>query len=213
MSQRVKTAILISGRGSNMTALLAAASDPSYPALISLVLSNNPEAPGLERARAAGIPAKAVDHRAYDSKAAFEAALSAEIEEAGADLVCLAGFMRILSADFVNARLGKMVNIHPSLLPSFKGLTPQQQALDAGVRISGCTVHFVTPGMDEGPALLQAAVPVLPNDTDDSLSARILEAEHRAYPKALAMLADGSVHFEDGRAVFANNQVETALFV
>jgi len=208
---RVKTAILISGRGSNMTALLDAAAEPTYPAEIVAVIANRPDAAGLEKATARGIATQVVDHKSYTDKASFETALEAALTAVGADIVCLAGFMRLLSAEFVNQRLGRIINIHPSLLPSFKGLEPQQQALDAGVRISGCTVHFVTPGMDEGPALLQAAVPVQPDDDVASLSARILGAEHRAYPAALKMLAAGRAGFEGGRAVFADPNADTGL--
>ncbi|MCR9254967.1 MAG: phosphoribosylglycinamide formyltransferase [Alphaproteobacteria bacterium] len=208
----VKTAILISGRGSNMTALLDAAAQPGFPAEIVAVISNRPDAKGLEKAAEAGIPTAVVDHKAYPDKVHFELALEDALAASGAELVCLAGFMRLLSAEFVNRRLGRIVNIHPSLLPSFKGLEPQKQALDAGVRVSGCTVHFVTPGMDEGPSLLQAVVPVQPGDDAAALSARILAAEHKAYPAALRILADGGVRFEDGRAVFADPGAETALF-
>jgi len=210
--RRMRTAILISGRGSNMTALMEAAVDADYPAEIVAVIANRPDAPGLERAAAAGIATRVVDHTAYPDKVHFEIALEDALAAVDAELVCLAGFMRLLSADFVNRRLGRIVNIHPSLLPAFKGLAPQKQALDAGVRVSGCTVHFVTPGMDEGPAILQAAVPVRPDDSEDSLSARILDAEHRAYPAALRLLAAGRVRFEAGRAAFSDPDAETALF-
>jgi phosphoribosylglycinamide formyltransferase-1 len=198
---RKRVAILISGRGSNMLALLEAARAPDYPAEIVLVVCNRPEAPGLARARAAGVKALVVDHKAFASREAFDAAVESELRVERVDLVCHAGFMRIQSEAFATRWLGRQINIHPSLLPAFKGLKPQQQALDAGVRISGCTVHFVTPELDAGPIIAQAAVPVLEGDTADSLAERILVAEHKLYPLALRLLAEGKATLEGGRAI------------
>ncbi|CAN0538728.1 unnamed protein product [Laminaria digitata] len=194
---RLKTAILISGRGSNMQALVDAASDPAYPAEIVRVISNVPDAGGLERAAEAGIATKAIDHRKFDSRATFEDALHAELTDAGVELVCLAGFMRLLTADFVERWLDRMINIHPSLLPSYKGLHTHERALAEGVRFTGCTVHYVRPAMDAGPIIVQAAVPVLPGDDADTLAARVLTAEHRCYPHALRLVAAGRTSIVD----------------
>ena len=185
-TDKTPVALMISGRGSNATALVRAAADPAFPARICLVLSNNPQAPGLEMARAAGLPTLAIDHRPFGKdRAAHEQALHAALTEAGAQTVCLAGYMRLLTPFLTQAWAGRMLNIHPSLLPSFPGLHTHERALDAGVRVHGCTVHLVTEGMDEGPILGQAAVPVLADDTADLLSARVLEQEHLLYPRAL----------------------------
>jgi phosphoribosylglycinamide formyltransferase-1 len=185
-----RTAILISGRGSNMEALIAAARDPAYPAEIVLVLSNRPDAPGLETARAAGIAAEAIDHRGFGrDRLAHEAAIDAALRAADAEIVCLAGYMRLLTPFLVGAWHGRMLNIHPSLLPSFPGLHTHARALSAGVKLHGCTVHLVTAEMDSGPILAQSAVPVLEGDTEDDLAARVLRQEHAIYPSALAALA------------------------
>jgi phosphoribosylglycinamide formyltransferase-1 len=197
MKKRV--GILISGRGSNMMALVEAARAADYPAEVAAVISSRPDAPGLAWAKERGLPARAVDHKAYPSREAFDEAVHAALTEAGVELVALAGFMRIQSAPFVERWAGRQLNIHPSLLPLFKGLEPHRQALDAGVRISGCTVHFVTAEMDSGPIVAQAAVPVLDGDTPESLAARILEAEHRLYPQALALVAAGKAAIVAGR--------------
>jgi phosphoribosylglycinamide formyltransferase-1 len=199
MKKRV--AILISGRGSNMMALVEAARAPDYPAEMALVISNRPDAPGLQRAQSAGIEALAIDHKAYASREAFDAAVEVALADKGIDLVCHAGFMRIQSSAFAARWLGRQINIHPSLLPSFKGLHPHQQALDAGVRISGCTVHFVTPELDSGPIIAQASVPVLAGDTPETLAERILVAEHRLYPFALRLVASGDAWLEGGRVL------------
>lgn len=193
MKRRV--AILISGRGSNMRTLVEAARAPGYPAEIVGVLSNKADAEGLAFARGAGIPTAVRSLRDYPDKDAADAAIEAVLRGWGAELVCLAGFMRILSPGFVARWRGRILNIHPSLLPRHKGLHTHEQALADGVAEHGCTVHFVTPGMDEGPAILQARVPVLPGDSAESLAARVLIEEHRAYPKALAMVARGEVSF------------------
>ena len=197
MSGRVRTAVLISGRGSNMAALLDAAADPAYPAEIALVLSNRADAAGLERARDAGVATAVVESRAFKGdRAGFEAAMEAELARHGIALIALAGFMRVLTEGFVTSWRDRMINIHPSLLPSFRGLDTHGRALAAGVRLHGCTVHLVSPGVDEGPILAQAAVPVLPGDTEAALAARVLAQEHRLYPAALAWLASGRVRVE-----------------
>jgi phosphoribosylglycinamide formyltransferase 1 len=201
---RVKVGVLISGRGSNLQALIDAAAAPDYPAEIALVISNIPEVYGLERARAAGIETATLPHNNYPDRATFEQALAHALREAGCDIVCLAGFMRVLGGAFVAQWPNRMLNVHPSLLPSFKGLHTQRKALEAGVTLAGCSVHIVTPDLDDGPILAQAAVPVLPGDTEDSLSARILEQEHRIYPAALAWLASGQVRIEGRRAILDN---------
>lgn len=182
-----RTAILISGRGSNMTALVAAAASPEFPAEIALVLSNRPDAAGLASAAAAGVATACIDHRPFrGDRAAHEAAIAEALDAAGIALVCLAGYMRLLTPFLVRRYSGRMLNIHPSLLPAFPGLDTHARALAAGVKLHGCTVHLVTETMDEGPILAQAAVPVLPGDTEAALAARVLEQEHRLYPAVLA---------------------------
>jgi phosphoribosylglycinamide formyltransferase 1 len=189
---RKRVALLISGRGSNMPSLIAAARNPDYPAEIALVLSNRPEAPGLRRASAEGIATAVVDHTAFGkNREAFERAVQARLETHGIDIICLAGFMRLLTPSFVSRWSGRMLNIHPALLPSFKGLHTHQRALEAGVKIHGATVHFVVPEVDSGPIIAQAAVPVLDDDTPDALAARVLAAELRLYPLALGLVASG----------------------
>jgi phosphoribosylglycinamide formyltransferase-1 len=194
--------ILVSGRGSNMIALLESMRSGEAAGRPALVLSNESEAPALERARSYGIPTRVVPHREYrgQGREAYDRAVAAALDEAGIDVVCLAGFMRVLSAWFTDRYAGRLINIHPGLLPSFPGLHAQRQALDHGVRIAGCTVHFVDAAVDHGPIIAQAAVPVLADDTEESLSARILEQEHRLYPYALALLCAGRLAI-DGRRV------------
>jgi phosphoribosylglycinamide formyltransferase 1 len=202
---RRRVAILISGRGSNMAALIAAAKEPTYPAEITLVISNRPQAPGIELARRHGVLTAVLDHRPYGKdRAAFERALQALLDEHRIDLVCLAGFMRLFTADFVLHWQGRMLNIHPALLPCFKGLDPHGQALKAGVKIAGATVHLVTPDMDRGPIVAQAAVAVAETDTAETLADRVLAVEHRIYPLALKLLAQGRVRIVDGRCVIDN---------
>lgn len=198
---RLKLGVLISGRGSNLQALIDAASDPAFPAEVALVLSNKPDAYGLERARMAGIPTAVVRHKDHPDKPAFEQAMTAELEGAGVQLVCLAGFMRLLSPWFVERWHDRLINIHPSLLPSFKGLDTHRRALDAGVRFHGCTVHYVRPEMDEGPIIAQAAVPVLTTDTEEVLAERVLAQEHRLYPLAVRLIAEGRVRVDGARAL------------
>ncbi|HEY7846424.1 MAG TPA: phosphoribosylglycinamide formyltransferase [Bradyrhizobium sp.] len=195
MKRRV--AILISGRGSNMAALIKAAAADDYPADIAVVVSNRTDAPGLDRAKASGIPTAVVESKPYGKdRAAFEAALQAVLDRHKVELICLGGFMRLFTPDFAQRWYGKMLNIHPSLLPSFPGLDPHGQALRAGVKISGATVHFVIPETDAGPILMQGAVGVSDHDTAETLSERILEVEHRIYPDALRLLASGAVRLD-----------------
>lgn len=184
-------AILVSGRGSNMDALVTACADPAFPARISVVISNRPDALALAKAAAAGIATDIVDHTLYKTKADFEGALGEALAAHDVDLICLAGFMRLLSADFVNRWPDRIVNIHPSLLPAYKGLHTHERALADGVAEAGCTVHFVRPAMDDGPVIVQKSVPVLPGDTADSLAARVLAQEHIAYPEAIRLIAEG----------------------
>jgi phosphoribosylglycinamide formyltransferase 1 len=195
MKRRV--AILISGRGSNMAALIEAAKAKDYPAEIAVVISNRAEAAGLERAQASGIATEVIESRPFGKdRGAFEAALEQKLGQYRIELICLGGFMRLFTAEFVQRWYGRMLNIHPSLLPSFPGLDPHGQALKAGVKISGATVHFVIPETDAGPIVMQGAVPVCDDDTADTLSARILTVEHRIYPEALRLLARGRLRLQ-----------------
>jgi phosphoribosylglycinamide formyltransferase-1 len=195
MKRRV--AILISGRGSNMAALIAAARAKDFPAEIVVVISNRADAGGLQKAKASGIPAVTIESKPFGSdRAAFEAALQAALDQHQVELICLGGFMRLFTAEFVQRWYGRMLNIHPSLLPSFPGLDPQGQALRAGVKISGATVHFVIPETDAGPILMQGAVAVHDEDTADTLAARILEIEHRIYPDTLRLVAGGQIRLD-----------------
>lgn len=192
--------ILVSGRGSNLQALMDATCTADYPARIGLVLSNRPGVQALERATVAGIPTAVIDHRDFEDRPAFEKAMDARLRKAGVRLVCLAGFMRVLTPWFVERWQDRLVNIHPSLLPAFPGLDTHRRALEAGVRFAGCTVHFVRPAVDDGPIVVQAAVPVLPDDDEATLAARVLEAEHRAFPLAVRLIAEGRVTIRGARA-------------
>jgi phosphoribosylglycinamide formyltransferase 1 len=195
MKRRV--AILISGRGSNMAALIEAARKENFPAEIAMVISNRADAVGLEKARAGGVATLTIESKPFGKdRAAFEAALQSALDQHRIELICLAGFMRLFTAEFVQHWYGRMLNIHPSLLPSFPGLEPQAQALRAGVKVSGATVHFVVPETDAGPILMQGAVAVRDDDTPETLAARILKIEHRIYPEALRLLASGQVRLE-----------------
>lgn len=190
MGQKLNLAVLISGRGSNLQSILEACQDPEFPAQVKLVISNKADAYGLVRAEKMGIPTGVVAHKDFSSREEFERALIAAIETAGPiDLVCLAGFMRVLTPLFIARWENRLINIHPSLLPAYKGLHTHERAIAAGEKIAGCTIHFVTSGVDEGPIILQKSVPVLPNDTPDSLAERVLEQEHLAYPEAISLLA------------------------
>ena len=197
---RLKVGVLISGRGSNLLALIDAAADPAYPAEIALVVSNRPEAPGLAHAARAGIAHRVI---ADPNRQAFAAAAAAELRQSGAQLIALAGFMRILDTGFVEAWHDRLINIHPSLLPAFPGLHPQRQALAAGVKFSGCTVHFVRAEVDSGPIIAQAVVPVDAGDDEDRLAARILAAEHLLYPMAVRLFAEGRLRIAGNRVTIA----------
>jgi len=201
--RRRRTAILISGRGSNMDALIAAARAPDFPADIVLVASNRPDAPGLARAKAAGLAVAAVDHKIYAGREEFERSLQIVLEAHRVDLVCLAGFMRLFSPWFIGQWRGRLLNVHPALLPSYRGLHTHERALADGVKIHGCTVHFVVPEMDEGPIVAQAAVAVLDDDTPETLGARVLAQEHAIYPNALRLVASGAVRVEGNRVLGA----------
>lgn len=198
---RKRVVAFISGGGSNMLALAKAAEAPDFPAEIVAVFSDKAEAGGLAKAEALGIATRTFLRKDYASKDAHEAAILEALETLSPDLICLAGYMRLISGAFVNRYEGRILNIHPSLLPLFPGLHTHQRAIDAGMRVAGCTVHFVTEGMDEGPVVVQAAVPVLPGDTSDTLAARVLTVEHRSYPLALRLVAEGKIRMEGGKAV------------
>jgi phosphoribosylglycinamide formyltransferase-1 len=192
---RRRVGILISGRGSNMRALIEAAQAPDYPAEIVLVISNEPDAAGLDFARSRGIATAVVNHRDFSSRDAFATALDTALQAAKVEIVCLAGFMRMLADSFVERWRGRMINVHPSLLPAFKGLDTHARALAAGAKTHGCTVHFVVPELDAGPSILQAEVPVLPGDDEQSLAARVLKEEHRIFPEALRLVCEGRAKF------------------
>ena len=214
-SAKKRVAILISGRGSNMVALIKAAKSKTYPAQIVLVISNEPAAEGLKHARKAGIPTAIVDHRPHGkNRESFERVLDAELERHKIELVCLAGFMRLLTPWFVGRRNGRLLNIHPALLPSFKGLDTHARALAAGVKIHGATVHFVVPEMDSGPIIAQAALAIAENDTPSSLAARVIKLEHRIYSLALKLVAQGRVRIANGRCIVGKSApVKSALIV
>jgi len=208
---RKRVAVLISGRGSNMAALIEAAKANDYPAEIVLVVSNKPDAGGLATARAAGIATEVVNHAAYGKdRAAFERALQAVLENYRIELICLAGFMRILTAWFIRQWQNRVLNIHPALLPAFKGLDTHRRALEAGAKVHGATVHFVVPEMDSGPVIMQGAVAVHADDTEETLSKRVLSVEHRIYPLALKLVAEGRVRVEDGRCLIDDVPVPDA---
>nr|WP_319388926.1 phosphoribosylglycinamide formyltransferase [uncultured Cohaesibacter sp.] len=207
---KMRTAILISGRGSNMTAILEAARNEDYPAEIALVLANNADAKGLETAAAEGIATAVVDHRPFKgNREAFDAEIQSVLEANGIELVVLAGFMRILTPGFVDKWRDRMLNIHPSLLPSFKGLHTHLRAIETGCRLAGCTVHFVRADMDSGPIITQAAVPVLDDDDEDSLSARILVMEHKVYPRAVALVAGGRTRVDGMRVIITQTDEDS----
>jgi phosphoribosylglycinamide formyltransferase-1 len=203
MPGRKRVVVFISGGGSNMLALVKAATSPDYPAEIVGVISDRADAGGLEKAEAEGIPAFSFVRKDFASKDAHEEAIFACLDTLRPDILCLAGYMRLLTGDFIRRYEGRIINIHPSLLPLFPGLHTHQRAIDAGMKIAGCTVHFVTEGMDEGPVIGQAAVPILAGDTAGTLASRVLGIEHRLYPQALRLLAEGAVRMEDGKAVNA----------
>ena len=198
---RLKVGVLISGSGTNLQALIDDCARADAESEIVLVLSNRADAYGLTRAEHAGLPHRVIDHRAYDSREVFERVLSQALESSGVELVCLAGFMRVLTATFVERWRDRLINIHPSLLPAFKGLDTHARAIAAGVRFAGCTVHFVRAEVDNGPIIVQAAVPVLDDDTADTLAARVLREEHRCLPLAVRLIAQGRVSVADERCV------------
>jgi phosphoribosylglycinamide formyltransferase 1 len=202
VTPRKRTAILISGRGSNMRSLIEAAADPRYPAEIVLVLANRPEAEGLAYAKEHGVATAAVDQKIHAGRESFEASLQVLLELHRVELICLAGFMRLFTPSFVRAWEGRLINIHPALLPAYRGLHTHERALADGVKIHGCTVHFVVPAMDEGPIIAQAAVAVLDSDTPETLARRILEQEHKIYPAALAAVASGRIRILGNRVLF-----------
>ncbi len=211
---RKRVAVLISGRGSNLAALIEAAKDSSYPAEIVLVVSNRPQAEGIVYARGAGIATTIIDHTDYGkNREAFEQALQAVLEGSGIEIVCLAGFMRLLTPWFIGRWQGRMLNIHPALLPNFKGLHTHEQALSAGATSHGATVHFVTADMDAGPTICQAAVPVLDGDTTETLAERVLAVEHKIYPLALKWLAEGKLRVVDGKCIIDNARVPDGVTV
>jgi phosphoribosylglycinamide formyltransferase-1 len=199
--EKLKIAVLISGRGSNLQALIDACREPDYPAEIGLALSNVEGAAGLERARRADVPTSVIDHKGFEDRKGFEEALLGELNRAGVGLVCLAGFMRLLGDHLLRPWHNRVINIHPSLLPSFKGMHVHEQVIESGARLSGCTVHFVRPAMDDGPIIIQAAVPVHPGDGPESLAARVLEQEHRIYPMAVRYIALGRLRIVAERVI------------
>lgn len=213
MPGRRKIGVLISGRGSNLASLIEACGGDDYPAQIAVVISNRPSAPGLEFARSAGIPAIAVDHTEFADRESFDAKIDEVLRAHDAELVCLAGFMRLLASDFVETWRDRLINIHPSLLPAYPGVNIHERVIDDGVRISGCTVHYVRAAMDSGPIIAQAAVPVLATDTAETLAARVLEAEHALYPMALRMVADGTVRVSGEKIVLAAGEQDGATLI
>lgn len=200
MSDPLKVGVVISGRGSNLQALLDACNAAGFPAEIVLVISNNPDVEGLRRAERAGVATETINHRDFDDRQSFERALTASMERAGAEIICHAGFMRIVTAEYLAHWHDRLINIHPSLLPAFPGLDTHQRALDAGVKLHGCTVHYVREEVDVGPIIGQAAVPVLDDDSEESLAARVLGAEHQLYPLCLRLVAEGRVKVEGDTA-------------
>ncbi len=211
---RKRTAILISGRGSNMEALIEAARSPDYPADIALVLSNRPDAPGLATARTMGVAVAAIDHKIFAGREDFERSMQALLDIHRIELICMAGFMRLVTPWFIGQWQGRMINVHPALLPSYRGLHTHTRALADGVKIHGCTVHFVVPTMDAGPIIAQAAVPVLDSDTAESLARRVLDQEHAIFPAALSRLASGKLSVQGNRVFNADQgRTDAALVV
>jgi phosphoribosylglycinamide formyltransferase-1 len=210
---RLRVGVLISGRGTNLQALIDAGADPAAPAEVALVISSQGDAPGLARARAAGIRSEVINHRAFNAKQGFEASMDAALRSARIDLVCLAGFMRILTPWFVERWRDRLINIHPSLLPAFKGLDTHARVLASGARFSGCTVHFVRAEMDDGPIIVQAVAPVIQGDTPETLAARVLELEHRCYPLAVQLIAEGRVWIRSERVEIANAMITNAIMI
>ena len=212
MTKKKRVGVLISGRGSNLQALINACNKRDFAAEIVLVISNVPQAQGLLRAEAALIPTLTINHKDFPSREAFDAALDTALNEAGVELLCNAGFLRLHTPDFVDRWRDRHLNVHPSLLPAFRGLHSHERVIAAGCKISGCTIHFVRAEMDEGPIVAQAAVPVLASDTAETLATRVLEAEHHLYPHALALVASGAVFVKGERVFDSNEQAQIALF-
>lgn len=210
---KTKIAVLISGRGSNLQSLIDATADPDYPAEIALVISNRPKAKGIEHAAKAGVKVTVVDHKDFESREEFEAALNDALRLAEVNFVCLAGFMRILTQEFVNNWRGRLVNIHPSLLPAFRGLHVHERMIDAGVKVAGCTVHFVSPDMDAGPIIGQAALPVTPGETPESLADRILELEHRLYPACVRLIIENKARLSGGTVVYDSSVAASGAII
>ncbi len=210
---RLKVSVLVSGSGSNLQALIDAAADPTYPAEIVQVISNVPGAFGLTRAEQMGIPTRVINHKDYEGREPFEAALQQAITDSGAEFICLAGFMRLLTDGFVNQWTDRLINIHPSLLPAFKGLHIHERVIEFGARFTGCTVHFVRPAMDDGPIIVQAAVPVHGDDTPDTLAKRVLAEEHRIYPLALKLVAEGRAKVKDERVIINHMDSPTSALL
>ncbi len=202
--RRLKLGVMISGNGSNLQTLIDACENPDYPAEITIVVSNRPDAFGLERAESAGLPAIMVDHKTFDNRTDFEDTVHNILKDHGVQLVCLAGFMRLLGTDFVNRWKDRMINIHPSLLPSYKGLNTYVRALEDGVRFAGCTIHYVRPEMDNGPIIMQAAVPIAQDDTPETLATRIQGYEHKIYPEAVRYIATGAVRVSGNKVIFGD---------
>ncbi|HEY1723607.1 MAG TPA: phosphoribosylglycinamide formyltransferase [Magnetospirillaceae bacterium] len=200
-ARKKRIAVLASGRGSNLQSLLDACVAPDYPAAVSLVIVNVPGAKAIDRAQQAGVPVEVINHKDYAGREPFDAAIDAALRKADIELVCLAGFMRLLTPGFTRAWEGRLLNIHPSLLPAYPGLHTHRRALEAGDKFHGCTIHFVTPDLDAGPTILQQAVPVQDGDDEDKLAARVLEAEHVLYPAALKLVAEGRARMENGKTV------------
>ncbi|GJL95181.1 MAG: phosphoribosylglycinamide formyltransferase [Hyphococcus sp.] len=202
-----KLAVLISGRGTNLQSIIDAVAKEDFPAEITLVISNRPKAAGLDRAAKAGIPQQVIDHKDFKTREDFDAALDETLRMAEVDYVCLAGFMRLLTPDFVNDWRGRLINIHPSLLPAFRGLHVQERTIDAGVKVAGCSVHFVSAEVDAGPIIGQAAIPVLPGENVESLTARILEQEHRLYPACIKLVVEGKARISGALVQFDSSVV------
>ncbi len=205
--RKLKIGVIISGRGSNLQSLIDACAKPTFPAEIQVVISNRPGVYGLERAQLAGIKTATIDHKSFDGREDFEDSIQAELEANDVELVCLAGFMRILNAEFVSKWRDRMLNVHPSLLPAFKGLHTHERAIEAGCRFTGCTIHYVVPELDAGPIILQTAVPIAENDTSETLAEKVLEYEHSMYPEAVRLIAENRVRVSGHKALIKDMQV------
>lgn len=211
--RKIRISVLISGGGTNLQAIIDACARDDFPAQIALVISNKAKAYGLERAKKAGIATKVINHKDYDSRESFEDDINVALKECDTELVCLAGFMRILGAGFVNGWKDRMINIHPSILPSYKGLHTHERAIEDGVRFAGCTVHYVRPEMDDGPIILQAAIAIAADDTPDSLAARVLQAEHKIYPEAVKLIAERRIRIRGHKAIIDDMAVSDDIFI